>query len=176
MTSTNADMLAEPMKIWTTSLMGPTEKYRYCPVILYLLFLLFSSPSLNTLITFSFSFFAASAHMKCIYLGLGREAVTGWNSWTNAAFHVRHSSRDVCVWCVRACVCDVCAFWSQRNVTHLCRLRSFDRLKRYYSWINPEWNSYVYSSETTRHVNPDMFPKNNQPFVCFGLNFFRTLL
>ncbi len=121
---------------------GQRKKSPYCPVI----FIYSSSssplPLSNTLINFSHSAFFPSLPIWSAFIlwDWGREAVTGWNAWANAAFHVRKGAAPgVCV-----CVCDVCGFWSQRYVTHLCRLRRFDRLKSYYSIINPEWNSYVF--------------------------------
>lgn len=100
MTSKNADMLAEPKKIWTTSLMGPTEKSPYCPVIF-----IFSSsssplPLSNTLITFSFSFFSFSADMKCIYpLGLGEGSCHRVKCLGKCSVpcQKRRNSRGVCV-------------------------------------------------------------------------------
>ncbi len=105
MTSKNADMLAEPMKIWSTSLMGPTEKISLLPCHLYLLFLLFSSPSLQHSHHFSHSAFFPSLPIWSAFIlwDWGREAVTGWNAWANAVFHVRKGAAPgvcVCVTCV----------------------------------------------------------------------------
>ncbi len=54
----------------------------------------------------------------------GRETVTGWNAWKNAAFHVRKDAAPgMCV-----CVC-VCLWRVWLLKPKICRLRSFDRLK-----------------------------------------------
>ncbi len=78
---------------------------------------------LSTLSSLSHSaFFPSSAHMKCIYLGLGRETVTGWNKCLDKCSvpcQERRSSRDVCV-----CVWRV---WLLKP--KICRLRRFDRSK-----------------------------------------------